>query len=331
MRLTPSPEPGSSDTAPPEALDDRILAAARLVLPPGLVLTPNPAVAAALRGTGSEVVVADISGAPAAQADGVVLLADELSSTGEHAESLINGAVAAVRPGGWLIASARSHLAPSGGGRTYRSDQLRGALGHAGVAVEALWAPGAAALVRGDPTGGFDAEADRLPGLADAAMRLVAAGRVARSETHRSATFFATLPYKVVAASVVCRDEQGRLLVVHDTFKQSWTLPGGVVDADEDPKSAAEREAWEEAGVRVRAGAILGVFSASWPDRVVLVYEASPIPGADHRHAPVHAHEIGEVAWWPLDVALRRLAPYVAEQVRTSLQRPGSTLRQGRA
>lgn len=156
-------------------------------------------------------------------------------------------------------------------------------------------------------------------------------GRTARSSLQRSEAFFATLPYKVVAASVVCRDDQGRLLIVHDTFKGHWTIPGGVVDADEDPRSGAVREAWEEAGVRVSADVVLGVFAASWPDRIVLVYSAAPLAGVEHRNTPIHAHEIGDVAWVPLEHALQMLAPHVAEQVRHCLDHPGGTLRQHRA
>ena len=315
MRLSTAPDPV-------------VVAAVRAVLPAGTVVTPDPGVAAALADLGREVVVTDL---PTPDRPDVVLLAaDELSAAGDHAESLINAAVASVRPGGWIIASALGSVAGVGGSlRRFRSDELHRALGHAGVQVEYLWAPGAAARIRGDAVPAFDAELDRLPGLLDAAPRLVAAGRGPASETQRSATFFATLPYKVVAASVICRDADGRLLVVHDTFKQQWTLPGGVVDANEDPRSAAVREAWEEAGVRVDAGKVVGVFSAALPDRIVLVYEATPTPGAAHPMKPVHAHEIGEVAWWPLEEALRRLAPQVSQQVRVALENPGATVRQG--
>ena len=288
--------------------------------------------AAALTAPAAEVVCAPVDERQPEPVDAIALLHEELSSAGEHAEGLIDAAVAALRPGGWLVVSAHASLtAAPDAGRTYRSDELRRALGHHGVEGEVLAAPGAGALVRGDSAGPFDEATDRLPGLLDAAPRLFAAGRTAASAGGRTAAFFATLPYKVVAASVVCRDSDGRLLVVHDSFKGHWTLPGGVVDADEDPRSAAEREAWEEAGVRVRAGTVAGVFSASWPDRVVLVYEAVAVDGADHRHTPVHAHEIDAVAWLPLAEALERLAPHIAEQVRSCIDHPGQTLRQGKA
>jgi 8-oxo-dGTP pyrophosphatase MutT (NUDIX family) len=318
------------------APDPRVLAAALHLLDRRrTVVTPSAQVGDLLQSQGWQVTVTQITQVPPGCAEAVVLLHDELSAAGEHAEGLIAAAVAALQPGGAIIVGARGavhqQLADAAGGRGYRATELQRTLGHHGVAVEVLCAPGAAAIAAGDPDGAYDPEMDRLPGLVDVAPRIVAAGHTATSPVGRSGTFFATLPYKVVAAGVVCRDDRGRLLVVHDSFKRHWTIPGGVVDADEDPRAAAEREAWEEAGVRVTAGAVLGVFSASWPDRVVLVYDATPTADAHHPGQPLHAHEIDAVDWWPLDEALQRLAPHIAEQVEHCLTNPGGTLRQHHA
>ena len=209
-------------------------------------------------------------------------------------------------------------------GRGYTADELRRALGHRGFDVELLCAPGAAATVAGDPDGGLNPELDRSPGLLDAAARLLAIGRRHHDAQGRSAAFFDTLPRKVVAAAALCRDE-GRLLVVHDSFKRHWTIPGGVVDPGEDPRSGAQREAFEEAGVEVGVGAVLGVFASSWPERVVLVYDARPLRRSVAAPKAVHAHEIDAVEWLAFDEALARLAPYVAEQVRRCLAEPGGT------
>src|SRR3712207_7210298 len=57
------------------------------------------------------------------------------------------------------------------------------------------------------------------------------------------------------------------------------------------------REAWEEAGVRVEAGAVLGVFAGTWPDRIVLLYDAHPAPGDATPSGPANAHEIDAVEW----------------------------------
>ena len=298
----------------------------------GRVITPSSRVAEALRDLATEVAVEDPATAPPGSADAVALLDNELSAAGEHAEALVEAAVRAIRAGGTIAVSARSLTAPSAASaRPYSSEELRRVLGHRGVTVQLLTAPGAFAQAAGAGDVAYDEVRDRMPGLLDAAPRLLAVGSVPGSAAERTTNFFSTLPRKVVAAAVICRNEAGQLLVVHDSFKRYWTIPGGVVDADEDPRSAAVREAWEEAGVRVRAGAVLGVFSASWPDRIILIYGAEMDAGAEHRFTPVHTHEIDAVEWRDLDEALRTLAPHIAQQVRACLDDPGGTMVQGMA
>ena len=46
----------------------------------------------------------------------------------------------------------------------------------------------------------------------------------------------------------------GQLLLVQNTAGK-WSIPGGYLDGAEDSAAAAARETWEEAHVRVRAGA----------------------------------------------------------------------------
>jgi len=293
------------------------------------VVTGTPAVAAALTAAGLTARTASLAAMPAESCDAVALLDDELSLAGDHGEGLVAEAAQALAPGGLLMVSVsgRVHAQATGRrilGRGYIADELRRALGHRGFDVELLCAPGAAATVAGRPDGPLQPELDRSPGLLDAAARLVAVGRRHHAARDRSAAFFETLPRKVVAAAVLCR-KQGRLLVVHDSFKRHWTIPGGVVDPGEDPRSGARREAFEEAGVEVDVGAVLGVFASSWPERVVLVYDARPLHDDDAELRAVHAHEIDAVEWLDLDEALDRLAPYVAEQVRRCLAEPGGT------
>jgi ADP-ribose pyrophosphatase YjhB (NUDIX family) len=173
----------------------------------------------------------------------------------------------------------------------------------------------------------YDPVADRLPGLLDAGPRVLAAGRAPRDAADRSRAFFDTLPRKVVAAATLTRDPAGRVLIVHDSFRCHWTIPGGVVDADEDPRAAAERETHEESGVRVTATGLLGVFSGSWPDRLVLVYAAAPVATGTPAPRPVHAHEVDDAAWVGLDEALRRINPVTRAQLRRCLDEPGGTWR----
>jgi ADP-ribose pyrophosphatase YjhB (NUDIX family) len=42
-----------------------------------------------------------------------------------------------------------------------------------------------------------------------------------------------------------------------------WSLPGGWADVNEAPSAMVEREVWEEAGLRVKARKLAGVYEAN--------------------------------------------------------------------
>jgi len=54
-----------------------------------------------------------------------------------------------------------------------------------------------------------------------------------------------------------------RLLMVRERVDGGWTLPGGWADVGEFPSKAAEREVWEEAGYKVKARKVIGVYDAN--------------------------------------------------------------------
>lgn len=291
------------------------------------VHTPDGAAAEALRRAGLDAVTGPLDGLPDGAADAVALLAGELSAGGEAAEALVAEAARVLRPGGRLAATAAGalHAAATGArpaGRALSAEELGRLLGLAGFDVTGRWAPGAASRLAG-AVPAFDPVHDRAAGLLDAAPTVAAAAIRYPDDAARSRAFFGNLPRKVVAAAVVCRDAAGRLLVVYDAFKQHWTVPGGVVEAGEDPRSAAVREAREEAGVAVTAGALLGVFAMSWPDRLLFVYAAQP--AGDPTPRPLHAHEIEAAEWVDLVDALPRLDARIGSQVRRCLDAPGET------
>ncbi len=66
---------------------------------------------------------------------------------------------------------------------------------------------------------------------------------------------------RVDVRGAVFRD--GKLLMVRERTDGGWTLPGGWADVGDLPSEAAEREVWEEAGFRVKAQKVVGIYDAN--------------------------------------------------------------------
>jgi ADP-ribose pyrophosphatase YjhB (NUDIX family) len=78
-------------------------------------------------------------------------------------------------------------------------------------------------------------------------------------DVFRAQVGYAT-PRVDVRGAVFCQD---RLLLVQERSDGGWTLPGGWADVGDVPSQAAEREVWEEAGFRVKACKLIGVYDAN--------------------------------------------------------------------
>ncbi len=102
-----------------------------------------------------------------------------------------------------------------------------------------------------------------------------------------------------VAVVVLATDKQGRLLYVrrnHEPAMYRWAWPSGFVDAGERVEDAAAREVREETGIEVEIGDLLGVWSATGDQTVVIAYRATARTAA-LRPGP----EALAAAWIPID------------------------------
>lgn len=105
---------------------------------------------------------------------------------------------------------------------------------------------------------------------------------------------------RVDVRAAVFQDD--KLLMVRERQDGGWTLPGGWADVGDIPSQAAEREVWEEAGFRVKAHRVIGVYDANRTGPLELfhafkiVFLCSLLGGS-----PTPSNETTEVAFFTHD------------------------------
>ncbi len=69
--------------------------------------------------------------------------------------------------------------------------------------------------------------------------------------THPNPEYFKAMPQKRVTSGVVLFNDNDEILIVKPSYKDHWSIPGGVVDNNESPLEASIRETKEEANIEL--------------------------------------------------------------------------------
>lgn len=107
---------------------------------------------------------------------------------------------------------------------------------------------------------------------------------------------------KVAVGTIIRADDQ-RLVLVRRAIEPGyglWVFPGGYVDRGEDVRTAAIREAREEAGLDVRIDGLLNIYSYAPRSLIVIVYAATAVGGelcADDECLEANLFTPDEIPW----------------------------------
>lgn len=140
--------------------------------------------------------------------------------------------------------------------------------------------------------------------------------------------WFASLPKVALSANAVLRDESGWIALVRNTYRNGWSLPGGVVDDNEPPAAACARELEEELGFRVTGmGPLLAV---QWAQRspgssmqfLSLTFDAGLCE--DPAALVPQPDEIAEIGFFPIDKLPDGTRPFIARRLHAVHQAEGA-------
>ncbi|KAI1083799.1 NUDIX domain-containing protein [Whalleya microplaca] len=91
--------------------------------------------------------------------------------------------------------------------------------------------------------------------------------RTMESRTGRNNQRYNSKGERLVAGVVPLTEDRGHVLLIQSTRRKGWVLPKGGWELDEECTEAAEREAWEEAGITIQIDYDLGEVIDSRPPK----------------------------------------------------------------
>jgi len=87
---------------------------------------------------------------------------------------------------------------------------------------------------------------------------------------------------KRVGVDALIRDTESRVLVVNPNYKPGWDLPGGMVEANEEPLDALRRELVEELALELPEYMLLCVDwvppHGPWDDQLAFLFDGGTLP-----------------------------------------------------
>lgn len=128
------------------------------------------------------------------------------------------------------------------------------------------------------------------------------------------------LPRKRIGGGVLIIDDDMRVLLVEPTYKDTWEIPGGIVELDESPRDAARRECREELGFDIEVRRLLVVDWVSQGqtqgDGLMFIYATGPV---DSTQIVLPPNELRSWAWCDHDAVLARVPHYKARRLFVAL------------
>ena len=123
-----------------------------------------------------------------------------------------------------------------------------------------------------------------------------------------------------VAAGAMFFDDEGRIMLVHPTYKDTWDLPGGYVERGESPAAACRRELVEELQLDRKP---LRLLSVDWApsdkegDKLLFLFDCGTL-GEDVCKVQLDGAELDRWEWVRIEDLEAYVIPRLARRIRST-------------
>jgi ADP-ribose pyrophosphatase YjhB (NUDIX family) len=135
--------------------------------------------------------------------------------------------------------------------------------------------------------------------------------------------YIKNLPTKRMASGVIILNNRGEVLLVKPTYKNHWSIPGGVVDKDESPRDAAIREAKEEINIELKKCDLLCIDYMSPKDsglstkdeNIQFIFYGGVLSDEEIIRIKIPKEEIGDFKFFSKEESLKQVGEKLANRL----------------
>jgi 8-oxo-dGTP diphosphatase len=117
------------------------------------------------------------------------------------------------------------------------------------------------------------------------------------------------LPRKTMSSGALFFNKEGKFIITKPNYKEGWNVPGGMVDLQESPSEAFEREVKEELGLEKKPVCLLGFDyvkereNRKQHDHVVFVFDGGVLTDEEIHGIKLQEEELIEYRFVSLEEA----------------------------
>ena len=131
--------------------------------------------------------------------------------------------------------------------------------------------------------------------------------------------YLASLPRKIMGAGCLFFDGEGKILIVKPIYRDTWNLPGGVVEANESPRTACIREVKEEISIEVNPEVLLCIDYTSRNQEVIeslqFIFSGGILTQEEIAEIEIAVDEISAYQFLPPKQALTLVSKKLARRI----------------
>ena len=128
---------------------------------------------------------------------------------------------------------------------------------------------------------------------------------------------------KAMAAAALIQNDAGALLIVKPNYREGWLLPGGMVELNESPKRACQREIKEEVGLELSVGRLLCVdyqhSGQHGVESLKFLFDGGTLTQAQICSVTLQEDELSDHAFVSSTEALKKLNDFLSRRVEHAL------------